>query len=71
MKALVPNRSGFFLAKTDPETYSIEQLEREGETVAILLRRSHSREHRARPQERRRLAGHEQIRGFLPAAFSG
>ena len=24
---------GYFLAKTDPETYSAEQLEREGETV--------------------------------------
>jgi predicted RNA-binding protein with PUA-like domain len=29
----VPARLTYFLAKTDPETYSVEQLEREGQTV--------------------------------------
>ncbi len=29
----VPARFSWFLAKTDPETYSIDQLEREGQTV--------------------------------------
>ena len=34
MRETVPNRSsGYFLAKTDPETYSLEQLERDGQTV--------------------------------------
>lgn len=33
MKTQVPERAGFFLAKTDPETYPFEQLEREGHTV--------------------------------------
>ncbi len=33
MRETVPNRSGYFLAKTDPETYSVEQLERDGQTV--------------------------------------
>src|ERR1700677_1558614 len=29
----VPDRFTYFLAKTDPETYPIEQLERDGQTV--------------------------------------
>jgi len=29
----VPARLSYFLAKTDPETYSVEQLERDGQTV--------------------------------------
>lgn len=33
MRETVPNRSGYFLAKTDPETYALEQLERDGQTV--------------------------------------
>ena len=34
MRETVPNGSGgYFLAKTDPETYSLEQLERDGQTV--------------------------------------
>lgn len=33
MVGTVPNRSGYFLAKTDPETYSLEQLEKDGQTV--------------------------------------
>jgi predicted RNA-binding protein with PUA-like domain len=33
MGELVPKRSGYFLAKTDPETYSFERLERDGQTV--------------------------------------
>ena len=33
MRETVPNRSGYFLAKTDPETYSVEQLKRDGQTV--------------------------------------
>lgn len=33
MKDAVLSRSGYFLAKTDPETYPLEQLEREKETV--------------------------------------
>ncbi len=33
MGEMLPKRSGYFLAKTDPETYSLEQLEREMETV--------------------------------------
>jgi predicted RNA-binding protein with PUA-like domain len=33
MVVAVPNRSGYFLAKTDPETYPFEQLERDGQTV--------------------------------------
>lgn len=30
---MMPNAKRYFLAKTDPETYSVEQLERDGETV--------------------------------------
>jgi predicted RNA-binding protein with PUA-like domain len=33
MKERVPVQPKYFLAKTDPETYSIEQFEREGRTV--------------------------------------
>ena len=33
MKERVPVQPKYFLAKTDPETYSIEQFEREGKTV--------------------------------------
>jgi predicted RNA-binding protein with PUA-like domain len=33
MKERVPVQPKYFLAKTDPETYSIEQFEREGQTV--------------------------------------
>jgi predicted RNA-binding protein with PUA-like domain len=33
MKERVPVHPKYFLAKTDPETYSIEQFEREGRTV--------------------------------------
>jgi len=33
MKERVPVPPKYFLAKTDPETYSIEQFEREGKTV--------------------------------------
>ncbi len=33
MKERVPVQAKYFLAKTDPETYSIEQFEREGQTV--------------------------------------
>jgi predicted RNA-binding protein with PUA-like domain len=33
MKERVPIQAKYFLAKTDPETYSIEQFEREGRTV--------------------------------------
>ena len=33
MKERVPVPPKYFLAKTDPETYSIEQFEREGQTV--------------------------------------
>jgi predicted RNA-binding protein with PUA-like domain len=29
----VPNKKRYFLAKTDPETYAVEQLERDGQTV--------------------------------------
>jgi predicted RNA-binding protein with PUA-like domain len=29
----VPSEKRYFLAKTDPETYSVEQLERDGQTV--------------------------------------
>src|ERR1700689_4227156 len=33
MAGTVPNRLTYFLAKTDPETYPVEQLERDGQTV--------------------------------------
>jgi predicted RNA-binding protein with PUA-like domain len=33
MAERVPGRFAYFLAKTDPETYPVEQLEREGQTV--------------------------------------
>lgn len=33
MTERVPGQPGYFLAKTDPETYPFEQLEREGHTV--------------------------------------
>ena len=33
MRGTLPNRKRYFLAKTDPETYSLDQLEREGQTV--------------------------------------
>src|SRR5579863_9057145 len=33
MKERVPDHRGYFLAKTDPETYPLEQLERENQTV--------------------------------------
>lgn len=33
MVALLSSRSSYFLAKTDPETYSFEQLEKDGQTV--------------------------------------
>lgn len=33
MRETVPARSGFFLAKTDPDTYPFERLEKEGQTV--------------------------------------
>jgi predicted RNA-binding protein with PUA-like domain len=33
MEEAVPSRRGYFLAKTDPETYPFEQLEREGQTT--------------------------------------
>jgi predicted RNA-binding protein with PUA-like domain len=33
MAERVPDRFTYFLAKTDPETYSVEQLERDGQTV--------------------------------------
>jgi predicted RNA-binding protein with PUA-like domain len=33
MKETVPARIAYFLAKTDPETYPVEQLERDGQTV--------------------------------------
>jgi predicted RNA-binding protein with PUA-like domain len=33
MRDTVPKGKGYFLAKTDPETYPLEQLEREGQTV--------------------------------------
>jgi predicted RNA-binding protein with PUA-like domain len=33
MKERVPVQLKYFLAKTDPETYSIDQFEREGDTV--------------------------------------
>lgn len=33
MRETLPARSGFFLAKTDPDTYPFEQLEQEGQTV--------------------------------------
>ena len=33
MAERVPSRFSYFLAKTDPETYPVEQLERDGQTV--------------------------------------
>jgi predicted RNA-binding protein with PUA-like domain len=33
MRDTLSNRKGYFLAKTDPETYSLTQLERDGQTV--------------------------------------
>lgn len=33
MAERVPSRPGYFLAKTDPETYDISQLERDGRTI--------------------------------------
>jgi predicted RNA-binding protein with PUA-like domain len=33
MPEIAPGEKRYFLAKTDPETYSVEQLEREGETL--------------------------------------
>lgn len=33
MVGRVPGKMRYFLAKTDPETYSLEQLERDGQTV--------------------------------------
>jgi len=33
MAERVPGRFAYFLAKTDPETYPVEQLERDGQTV--------------------------------------
>ena len=33
MAEIVPSRFAYFLAKTDPETYPVEQLERDGQTV--------------------------------------
>lgn len=33
MAERVPDKISYFLAKTDPETYSVEKLERDGQTV--------------------------------------
>jgi predicted RNA-binding protein with PUA-like domain len=40
MRERVPVQPKYFLAKTDPETYSIEQFEREGHTVWDGVRNS-------------------------------